>query len=123
MSTQREFPFQDRSSNEKSRPGAGNKKTWKLTDPTVEITESFRRYCENRQPPDLSPAALDCIRYCIARADRNAQILGEEVSLHHHSLFVIMALKCGHHELIPEFFLAAAAARGFGPTKPYPGSG
>jgi hypothetical protein len=121
MSKQREFPFQDRSSDGTSQPGAGTEKTWKLTDPVLEITESFRRFCENRQSPDLSPAAMDYIRYSIGRADRNAQILGEEAGIHHHPLFVIMALKCGHHELIPEFFLAAAAARGFGPTKPYPG--
>jgi hypothetical protein len=99
------------------------KKTWKLTDPQAEITEAFGRFCETRQLPDLSPAALDYIRYCVATADRNAQILGEEASIHHHPLFMIMALRCGHHEMIPEFFLAAAAARGFGPTKPYPSGG
>jgi hypothetical protein len=101
------------------RDGAGTKKTWKLTGTQAEITESFRKYCENRQPPDLSLAALDYIRDCVAKADHTAQILGEEASLHHHPFFVIMALNCGHHEMIPSFFLAGAAARGFGPTAPY----
>jgi hypothetical protein len=77
-----------------------------------ELREAFRRYCADGATPVVSTQAMGYVRHCLAKAARNAALLGEEPDVSHHPAFALMALETGHPERIPDFLMALKDASG-----------
>jgi hypothetical protein len=67
---------------------------------------AFRRYCADGTTPVVSREAMGYVRHCLAKAARNAALMGEEPDVFHHQAFALMALETGHPERIPDFLMA-----------------
>jgi hypothetical protein len=105
MSLSQEFPSLDRLARY-ARRGADAPSGPQRPDVAKEVTAAYCQFVEDRLPPVLSPEALGYLQHCLARATRNALVMGEEIQVDHHPMLVLLALECGHPELLPAFLVA-----------------